>query len=597
MKPGLRSSCVAGFSFDAATWEIWPALRAGATVLLPLPPVARNPEALLAWWSELGPDVSFLPTPIAELAFAQGISNPQQRRLLVGGDHLRRLPTQALSYSLINNYGPTESTVVATSGEVEVPAATATIGRPIANTQVYILDREGEPAPVGVAGELYIGGDGVGRGYLSRGDLTAEKFVSDPFASERGARMYRTGDLGRRLADGTVEFLGRVDHQVKVRGYRIELGEIEARLVEHEAVREAVVMAREEGAGDKRLVAYYTSASNGNGNAGAEELRRHLSTRLPEYMVPAAYVHLEQLPLTPNGKLDRKALPAPDGEAYAVRSYEAPVGEIETAIAEIWMELLKLERVGRYDNFFELGGHSLLAVEVLMRLQRVFNIDATIGDLFEKPVLADFTRLIENAGQVTLPPITRCERNELLPLSFAQQRLWLLAQMGASQAYHISYGWRMKGQLDCAALRQALDHIVARHETLRTTFVSIEGEPRQRIAAAADSYFHLLEYDLSSEELLDQVIREEAGGSFDLASGPLIRGRLIRLSQDEHALLITMHHIVFDGWSESILLKELSALYGAFVRGEGDPLPELSVQYVDYAVWQRQWMEGEVLQQ
>src|ERR1041385_520579 len=410
--------------------------------------------------------------------------------------------------------------------------------------------------------------------------------------------MYRTGDLGRRLADGTIEFVGRNDFQVKVRGYRIELGEIEARLSEHDAVREAVVLAREESAGDKRLVGYYTSVV---GALGAEELRQHLLARLPEYMVPAAYVHLEQMPLTPNGKLDRKALPAPDGEAYAVRGYEEPVGDVEIALAKIWAALLKIERVGRHDNFFELGGHSLLAVGVLMRLQQIFNVDVTIGDLFDMPVLADLANSIESAAHGTLPPITRCERSELLPVSFAQQRLWVLSQMGASQAYHIFYGWRFKGQLDRAALRQTLDRIVARHEGLRTTFVSVEGEPRQRITAAIDSCFHLVEHDLSeqtdSEAALAQLVQEESSNSFDLAAGPLIRGRLIRLRQDEHALLMTMHHIVSDGWSRVILMKELSALYKAFTRGESDPLPELEIQYADYAVWQRQWMEGEVLQQ
>ncbi len=598
LQPGMRSSCVAGFGFDAATWEIWPALCAGATVMLPLPMVARDPEALLAWWSERGPEISFLPTPVAEMVFAQGVSNPQQRTLLVGGDHLRRLPAQALPYSLINNYGPTEATVVATSGKVELPAATATIGRPIANTQLYILDQQGEPVPVGVPGELYIGGEGLARCYLNRSDLTAERFVSDPFAFEPGARMYRTGDLVRWLRDGRVEFLGRVDHQVKVRGYRIELGEIEARLVEHEAVREAVVLARaEETGGDKRLVAYYTSVA---GKPGAEELRQHLSTRLPEYMVPAAYVQLEQLPLTLNGKLDRKALPAPAGEAYAVRGYEEPVGEIETALARIWAELLKLEQVGRYDKFFDLGGHSLLAMRVTSQLRQALGVEMAVSDLFAHPVLADFARLIESAAQATLPPITPCERRDALPLSFAQQRLWLLAQMGASHAYHIFYGWRLQGQLDRVALRKALDSIVARHEALRTTFISVAGEPQQHIAAAGDSFFQLLEHDLSeqpnSAEALAGLIQEEAEGTFDLAVGPLIRGRLVRLSETEHALLLTLHHIVSDGWSESILLKELSVLYAAFRSGESDPLPALAVQYADYAVWQRQWLAGEALQ-
>src|SRR5262249_17234721 len=329
---------------------------------------------------------------------------------------------------LMNAYGPTECSDDVTHYAIEQGwhsngSNNVPIGRPLMNQQVYVLDEKVEAVPVGVAGELYIGGDGVGRGYMNRGDLTAERFVSDPFAPQRGARMYRTGDLGRWLADGTVEFLGRLDHQVKVRGYRIELGEIEARLVEHAAVVEAVVMAREEGAGDKRLVAYYTGASNGNGSAGAEELRRHLSTRLPEYMVPAAYVHLEQLPLTPNGKLDRKALPAPDGEAYAVRGYEAPEGEIETTLANIWAELLKLERIGRYENFFEVGGNSLLGMRLIQRMRQAgFELD--VRTLFATPVLTEIASAIRPpAGDADvevppnlIPPDCDAIAPEMLPL-------------------------------------------------------------------------------------------------------------------------------------------------------------------------------------
>ncbi|MGH9968411.1 MAG: amino acid adenylation domain-containing protein, partial [Pyrinomonadaceae bacterium] len=381
-----------------------------------------------------------------------------------------------------------------------------------------------------------------------------------------------------------------------------------ARLREHEAVQEAVVIEREDSTGDKRLVAYYSGAasngaeSNGVGKdgIGAEELRRHLSATLPEYMTPAAYVRMEELPLTPNGKLDRKALPAPEGEAYGARGHEAPIGKIETTLAEIWGEVLKVDRVGRHDNFFELGAHSLLVIRVVSRLRKALNVDVTIRDVFEHPVLADQAAEVQKATPATLPPITPAQRGERLPLSFAQQRLWFLAQLGESEAYHIFNGWRLKGQLDRSALRRALDRIVARHEALRTTFVAMEGEPAQCIAAAEDSPFHLLEHDLigvtEAQTELDWLVREEAAAEFDLEVGPLIRGRLIRLAEDEHALLITMHHIVSDGWSMGVFIRELSALYGAMARGEQDGLPELEVQYADYAVWQRKWMEGEVLQ-
>jgi len=439
---------------------------------------------------------------------------------------------------------------------------------------------------------------------LKRPGLTAERFVADPFSREAGARMYKTGDLGRWLADGTIEFLGRNDDQVKIRGYRIELGEIEATLASHPGVCEAAVVAREDECGEKRLVAYYTRAE---GDAreeilNAEQLRAHVSAKLPEYMVPAAYVGMERLPLTANGKLDRKGLPAPEGDAYGVRQYEEPQGEIETTLAGIWAEVLKVERVGRHDNFFELGGHSLLAVRVMWRVRQALGVKVSLGDLFAQPVLSSFAGCVERARREVLPVIVGMERSGEQPLSFAQQRLWFLAQMeGVSKAYHLPFGLRLKGELNRAVLGQALDRIIARHEALRTTFVSVDGEAVQRIASVEGSHFHLLEHDIRRHDdvqgELNRLVAQEASTSFDLEQGPLIRGRLVRLGEDEQALLITMHHIVSDGWSIGVMVNELSTLYGAFLRGEADPLPELEVQYADYAAWQRQWMEGEILQE
>ena len=404
LKFGQRSSSVAGIGFDAATWEIWPVLCVGAVLLLAWRGDAQDPEALLAWWEDQNLDVSFLPTPIAEFAFMRGISNAHLQTLLVGGDRLRHFPLNPLPFALVNNYGPTEATVVATSGHIEVCAPVLSIGRPIRNTRVYILDGYGEPVPMGVVGELYIGGAGVARGYLKRPELTAERFVPDSFVEEAGERLYRTGDLGRWLEDGTIEFVGRNDFQVKIRGYRIELGEIEARLQEHAGVGDAVVIAREDTVGEKRLVAYYT-AGEAEGRPGgeakeavmtAEQLRAHLAGKLPEYMVPAAYVRLEAMPLTVNGKLDRKSLPVPEGDAYAVRGYEAPEGEVETTLAGIWSELLHVDRIGRHDNFFELGGHSLLAVRVVSRIRQVLGIEVSISDLFAHPVLSGLAEYIIN---------------------------------------------------------------------------------------------------------------------------------------------------------------------------------------------------------
>ncbi|MFC7519108.1 condensation domain-containing protein, partial [Herbaspirillum sp. GCM10030257] len=330
-----------------------------------------------------------------------------------------------------------------------------------------------------------------------------------------------------------------------------------------------------------------------------EALRAVLSATLPEYMVPAAYVQLDTLPLTPNGKLDRQALPAPEGDAYASHGYEAPVGEVETALATIWAEVLGVEQVGRHDNFFTLGGHSLLAVKVASRVRQVLGVELGVTELFAHASLSALATAVGQAAQSELPAIALASRADALPLSFAQQRLWFLSQMeGVSQAYHIPLGLRMQGTLDRAALRHALDRIVARHEALRTTFVLEQGQPVQRIAA--DTGFALQEHDLrnqnDAEAKLDELAETEAAAPFDLATGPLVRGRLIRITEDEHVLLVTMHHIVSDGWSQGILVNEFSALYNAYRAGEDDPLPPLAIQYADYAAWQRRWIEGEVLQ-
>jgi amino acid adenylation domain-containing protein len=604
---------MAPMSFDASTLELWASLLNGGKLVVLSPQQPTLPE-LGAVLAQNQITTLWLTAGLFHLVVEEGLDQLRGvRQLLAGGDALsvKHVKQVLAGFSeeqrLINGYGPTENTTFScchVMGQHSEIDTTVPIGRAITNTQVYVLDQKHQQVPLGVAGELYLGGDGLARGYLNRPDLTAGKFIPHPFSAEGGARLYRTGDRVRYLESGDLEFLGRLDQQVKLRGFRIELEEIELQLAGLPGINTAVAVAREDEPGDKKLVAYMTLDENGHEVLDHDEvvasLRRTLQSRLPDYMVPSAFVILDTFPLTANGKLDRKALPAPDGEAYAVRGYEEPLGETETAIAKIWTELLKLERVGRHDNFFDLGGHSLLVMRMISQLRKALAVEVAIRDLFAHPVLADFARLIESAAQVTLPPITHCERSGP-PLSFAQQRLWFLAQMGASQAYHLFYGWRLKGQLDRAALRQALDRIVARHEALRTTFVAVEDEPRQRIAAAVDSCFRLLEHDLSeqtdSQEALDRLIKQEVGGGFDLAAGPLIRGRLIRLGQDEYALLINMHHIVSDGWSESILMKELTVLYAAFVRGEGDPLPELEVQYADYAVWQRQWMEGEVLRQ
>ncbi len=601
-------------AFDASTWEIWAALLNGARLLLVPQPVLLDPisfsnvlveEHVTALWMTVGLFNEY--APLLETAFSQ------LRYLLVGGDALdpramaRLLAGGQSPRHVINGYGPTETTTFAATYEIAAVAPDALsipIGKPIANTTLHILDACGQPVPLGVAGEIHIGGPGVARGYLFRPELTAERFIADPFSTVPGARLYKTGDLGRYLADGNVEYLGRNDFQVKIRGFRVELGEIEARLAACPGVREAVVLAREGESGsasDKRLVAYVLAHEGHSLVAGT--LREQLAQVLPPYMVPSAFVSMQVFPLTPNGKLDRRALPAPDQQALATRAYEAPRGATELALARLWQELLGLPQVGRHDQFFDLGGHSLLAVQLVSRVRQLLGVELELRDLFAQPTLAGLATLADGARRADLARIERAVRSVPPPLSWAQQRLWFIDQLdhAAGAAYHIPVALQLKGRLDYTALQATLERIVARHEVLRTTFQEIDGEPRQIIANAGGA-FALDLTDLSqlahAEQQADvrRLVRDQACRPFDLAQGPLIRGELLRLAPDEHVLLLTQHHIVTDGWSIGVLVQEVAALYGALCQGIPDPLPPLALQYADFAVWQRNRLWGEALQ-
>src|SRR5581483_4077403 len=429
---------------------------------------------------------------------------------------------------------------------LDADSAVRALGRPMANSRAYIVDAAMEPVPVGVTGELYIGGVQVTRGYLGRPALTAERYVPNPFGAA-GDRLYRTGDLCRWRGDGTIQFAGRADFQVKVRGFRIELGEIEARLRDHPDVHEAVVLAREDAAGDKRLVAYVV----GEDSARPDVLRAHLAGTLSDYMVPTAYVRLQALPLTSTGKRDRQALPAPDSRVDQDTEYEAPIGETEQAHAEIWSEVLSIDRINRHDHFFELGGHSLLAVQVLSRVQQRLMVDVDLGELFSRPTLKDFAQRLETAPRAELPPIEPGSRPAHVPLSFAQQRLWFLEQLqDLGSTYHVPWRHRLRGTLDRSALKRALDRIVFRHEALRTTFAQVEGVAQQTIASPDGASFLLIEQDLTGKPdapaELKRITAEEFRAPFDLQRGPLVRGRLVTLAADDHVLLVTMHHIVSD---------------------------------------------------
>ncbi len=527
-------------------------------------------------------------------------------RVLCGGEALpRELANKFLAQGLEtwNLYGPTETTVWSMMARVSDGDEAVPLGRPIASTQIYLLDAETSLVPIGVPGELYIGGDGVARGYWQRPDLTAERFVPDPFGTTPGQRLYRTGDQARYRQDGTLEFLGRIDHQVKIRGHRIELGEIESRMRQHPAVRETVVLAREDRPGDKRLVAYVVSKCE---TREAAAIRSFVAEALPDYMVPTAVVFLDALPLTPNGKIDRKALPAPEVREPSPRMEVARTA-VEEIVAGIWGEILGLKQVGLLDNFFELGGHSLLATQVVSRIRSSFQIELQLRSLFEAPTVKALGVVIERGrtglDQAPATRLTPIDRSGPLPLSFAQQRLWFLSQMEPDGwSYNLSFALRLSGLLDSAALTSSFERVIARHESLRTTFREIDGEPVQVISSVGA--FSLPIDDLSglSDTQRDEAVRhaaaQEVRRPFRLDHDRPLRARLVQLAEQEHILLVTLHHIAADAWSMTLLAHEVAAFYQAEVGRAGlttDVLPPLPVQYADFAGWQRQQLQGPVL--
>jgi len=601
LSPESRVLQFASPGFDAAVFETFFTLCTGAALYLP--PAGEVPltGGELARWLTAREITNLTLSPSALAVIPDEAALPTLRTLMLAGEALP--PALAARWSgrvprLLNAYGPTEATVCATIG-APLDGGEVSIGRPVANVRTYVLDTEGAPAPVGVPGELYIGGAGVARGYLGRPELTAEKFVPDPFGGAPGARLYRTGDRVRWLASGELEFLGRIDQQVKVRGFRIEPGEIEARLAEHPGVREAAVLAREDAPGRQRLVAYLVPEKEG-ADLSASALQARLQEVLPEYMVPSAFVVLDGLPLTPNGKLDRRALPAP--EYTAEDGYVAPRTVTEEVLAGIWAEVLRVERVGVEENFFELGGHSLLATQVVSRARQAFGVEVPLKALFETPTVAGLSVRVEELGRTgsgVAPPVEPVPREAPLPLSFAQQRLWVVDRIEpGNPAYNMAFALRLTGAPDVAALRASLDALVRRHEALRTTFAEVDGAPVQVVHAPAPVALPVVDLRevLGAEREAERLVAEEALRPFDLARGPLLRSTLLRLADEDHVLCFTLHHVVSDGWSMQVLVREVSALYDAFSRGEEPRLPELSVQYADFAVWQRAWLSGETLE-
>ncbi|POA48980.1 non-ribosomal peptide synthetase [Pseudomonas sp. MPR-ANC1] len=609
LQAGSHTASVAGFGFDAMAWEIWPALCVGATLHLPPQSISNEHlDDLLDWWRAQPLQVSFLPTPVAEYAFSRDLGHPTLRTLLIGGDKLRQFPRNQ-TFAVINNYGPTEATVVATSGAVEA-GQTLHIGRPMANAKVYLLDEQQRPVPVGVAGELFVGGAGVARGYLNRPELSAERFLEDPFSDEPQARMYRTGDLARWLGDGTIEYLGRNDDQVKLRGVRIELGEIEAALSRHDAVQNCVVLVR-----DGQLLAWFT----GQVSVEIEDLRSHLQAQLPPALVPAAYVRLDSLPLTANGKLDRKALPEPDQSAWLSREYEAPQGAVETTLAQIWSDVLQVEQVGRHDNFFELGGHSLLAVTLIERMRQA-DLRTDVRVLFSQPTLAALAAAVGSGRVVEVPanlipadcthitpdmlPLVQLDQASIerivatVPGGAANvQDIYPLAPLQEGILYHYitaergdPYLLQSRLAFDCLerlqAYADALRQVMARHDILRTGVVW-EGltAPVQVVWRATELPVQEIALDPAAGDVLLQLNERFDARQFrlDISQAPLTR--LVYAQDpvnDRVVAMLLFHHIVMDHTALEVVQQEMLAI----LLGHGEaPMP--AVPYRNYVAQTR----------
>jgi amino acid adenylation domain-containing protein len=604
---------MAPVSFDAATFEIWGSLLNGSCLAVypagvgSLEELGRVVErqGVTVLWLTAGLFHHMVDTQVERL---QGV-----RQLLAGGDvlsvaHVRRVLREVREIQVINGYGPTENTTFSCchgmrGEEGQELGETVPIGRPISNSQAYVLEEMGnEPVAVGIVGELYVGGAGLARGYLNRPELTAEKFVPNQFSEKGGERLYRTGDRARWREDGKLEFLGRMDHQVKIRGFRIELGEIERALEEHGGVEQAVVVAREDQPGEKRLVGYVVMRGE---EGDVNGVRSYLKERLPDYMVPGWVVKMEALPLTANGKVDRKALPAPEVDREE-GGYVGPRNQTEEILCGLWEDLLGVGKIGVEDNFFEVGGHSLSATQLILRIRNSFAVELPLRRLFESPTVAEVGQMIEEmkaeGGAGKAPPIVKVSRETEIPLSYAQQRLWFLDQLQpGSAAYNVPVGLRLDGVLQMEVLERAFTELVRRHEALRTTFQVKDGEAVQVIAPAEAFVLALTDLSLLAAEEREaeaqRLAQAEAITPFDLGRGPLLRVKMVRMAEQQHVLLLTMHHIVTDAWSIGIMIREIAQLYEVYLKHGESGWPELKVQYADYAVWQRQWLQGEVLDQ
>ncbi|GER91676.1 hypothetical protein KDW_58380 [Dictyobacter vulcani] len=590
-------------NFDVSIADIFSTLTSGARLCLVPTDVMIPGEALHELLQSY--EVTSGRFPPSVLQALPNDNLPQLKTVITGGDRwtLDLLERWIGQGRFVNEYGPTETTVLCTLGKCRLDTQDIAIGGPIANTYAYVLDAAAQPVPIGVSGELYIGGAGVSRGYLKRSALTAERFVPDPWSPLPGSRMYKTGDLVRYLPTGEIKILGRTDDQVKIRGFRVELGEIENVLNQHEAVRENVVLVHGDTASNKKLVAYLAVESE---QVSSQEMRELARQTLPEYMVPSHFVFLPALPTLPNGKIDRKALLVLDLVEDTAVSFVAPRTLNEEVVLSCWSEVLERERISVEDNFFAIGGHSLLASQLVSRLRTAFQLEIPLRTLFDAPTIAEqavlFEQLRRSQAHTLAPELVAVEqRPQHIPLSFEQQRLWFLHHMDSeSVAYSLPVVIRLKGEIQVKLLENALTEIVRRQESLRTTFTTVNNQPVQQIAPATRFTLPLLtilpQEDLDVEAQALELAQVELQRPFDLEQGPLFRTLLIALSPQEHILVLNMHHIISDGWSVGILVQELTTLYMALNQNSVAPLPELTLQYADYALWQRNWLQKAAMQ-
>eukprot|EP01040_Poterioochromonas_malhamensis_P016177 gene16177-18296_t len=590
------------YVFDVSVWELFWAIKTGACLVFARPEIHKDPlELKKLIQKQKITHIHFVPSMI--MSFVEVLERKDSlplKKVFCSGEVLSLQNIKALQEKLpesdvINLYGPTETTVDSTYDNCEEKNRSS-IGRPIDNTQIYLMDRDLNLVPIGSIGELYIGGEGLARGYVGKADLTAERFIANPFGE--GERVYKTGDLARWDGEGCLEYVGRKDHQVKIRGYRIELGEIESHLRGFEGIDQAVVLVKShQGTGQDYLVGYYTAKDV----IPDEVLSVFLGDRLPEYMIPSQFMMLERLPLTSSGKVDRKSLPDP--ELTNLDHYVGPRTDLEAQVCGIWQEVLGLERISVQDNFFKIGGHSLLATQVISRLRKHCKQEITLMELFDHPTIAGLSHILSQnnpSSLLVLPALVPVKERPKRPaLSYSQQRLWFLDQLLPDVTlYNMPMALELKGSLNQNALENSFKDLSQRHEILRTVFKETDsGEGYQEVLSHID-FFEVIDLSdcVDQQHEVEFYKSQEESWHFDLSEGPLCRVKLLILSKDHHILLVTLHHIISDGWSMNILMDEISRLYTHYAFGKSLDLPVLTLQYVDYSLWQRQWLQGEVLE-